>query len=264
MNTRKQLLAIATLLAAGLAGTQAQTITLWNFNSLDGNSGTGTTAPAIGSGAASLLGGPTATFASGNASGGSTDPELSTDDTAWNLTTFPGVTAASGTAGARFTASTVGFANIEVSLDLRTSNTSSRYWQFLYSTDGVSFTPHGGATVNGFNNIFTSGGGDVWNNNWTVSLMGVSGVDNNPNFTFQLVSVFSPVGFTQTTGALTPYGADQAYRASAVDDRAYATSGTARFDMVEVVSVPEPTVLSVGALGVLALIFRQRVVARRN
>jgi len=258
MNTPKQLLAITTFLAAGLAGAAAQTITLWNFNSLDANASTGITTPALGSGTASLIGGTTATFASGNASGGSTDPELSTDDTAWNLSTFPGGTATSGTAGARFAVSTVGFANIEVSLDLRTSNTSSRYWQFLYSTDGASFTPYGGATVNGFNNIFTSAGGDTWNNNWTVNLVGVSGVDNNPNFTFQLVSVFSPVGFTQTTGGLATYGDNQSYRASAVDDRAYATSGTARLDMVEVVSVPEPTALSLGALGLAALFFRQR------
>jgi hypothetical protein len=49
-----------------------------------------------------------------------------------------------------------------------------------------------------------------------------------------------------------------------VDDRAYAATGTARFDMVEVVAVPEPTALSVAGLGLAMLIFRQRVVARRN
>lgn len=263
MNTCKQLVGMAALLAAGLVTTQAQTISLWNFNSLDANAATGTTAPAIGSGTASLLGGTTATFASGNASGGSSDPELSVDDTAWNTTAYPAITTASGSAGTRFAVSTLGSANIEVSFDVRTSNTSSRYWQFQYSTDGASFTPSGGVTVNGFNNIFTSGGGDVWNNNWTVSLVGVGGVDNNANFAFQLVSVFSPVAFTQTTGGLTSYNPIEAYRASATDDRAYASSGTARFDMVEVVSVPEPTALTLGAVGLIGLIFRQRLVARR-
>lgn len=263
MNTRKQSLAITMLLAASLAATQAQTVTLWNFNSLDANAATGTTTPAIGSGTASLFGGTTATFASGSANGGSTDPDISVDDTAWNLTTFPGITTGSGTAGARFASSTIGFSNIEISLDVRTSNTSSRYWQFRYSTDGVSFTPYGGATVNGYNNIFTSAGGDTWNNNWTVSLVGVSGVDNNPNFAFQLVSVFSPLGFTQTTGGLATYSDNQAYRASNTDDRAYAITGTARFDMVEVTSVPEPTSLSLAALGIGAMIFRKRLVALR-
>lgn len=264
MNTHKQLLGIAALLAAGLTGAPAQTITLWNFNSnpSDANTGTGLTTPPIGSGTASLLGGPTASFASGDASGGSTDPNVG-DDAAWNLTTFPGITTGSGTAGARFAVSTLGFAGVEVSLDLRTSNTSSRYWQFQYSTDGTTFTPYGGNTVNGTANIFTSAGGDTWNNNWTVNLVGVAGVDNNPNFAFQLVSVFSPESFTQTTGSLLSYGANQAYRASAVDDRAYATSGTARFDMVEVVAVPEPAALSVAGLGLAILLFRQRVVARR-
>jgi len=267
MKTHKQftqLSTIAALLAAGLTAASAQTITLWNFNSnpSDANTATGLLTPAIGSGAGSLLGGNTASFASGDASGGSTDPNLG-DDSAWNTTTYPLITAGSGTAGARFSSSTLGFYNIEVSLDLRTSNTSSRYWQFLYTTDGSTFSPFGGSTVNGTPNIFTSAGGDTWNNNWSVSLVGVSGVDNNPNFAFQLVSVFSPTAFTQTTGGLASYGANAAYRASAADDRAYAATGTARFDMVEVTSVPEPTALSLGLLGLGGMIFRKRLVAPR-
>jgi hypothetical protein len=51
--------------------------------------------------------------------------------------------------------------------------------------------------------------------------------------------------------------------ANAGTTAAYATGGTGRFDMVTVASVPEPTALSLGAIGLAALIFRQRVVARR-
>ncbi|HEY9173205.1 MAG TPA: PEP-CTERM sorting domain-containing protein [Verrucomicrobiae bacterium] len=248
---------LSALLAVAVTAS-AQTITLWNFNTLDGNSTTGTTAPAIGIGTASLLGGTTATFASGNAGTGSSDPETSTDDTAWNVSAFPGVTSGSGTAGALFATSTVGYGKIAVSFDLRTSNTSSRYWQFQYTTDGSLFTPFGGNTVNGVDHVFTSAGGDMWNNGWTVDLSSVAAVDNNPNFAFRVVSIFSPVGFTQTTTPSATYGPNEAYRAANTDDRAYATSGTARFDMVAVSQVPEPSVLALVSTGLLGLLARRR------
>lgn len=260
LHITKLLTAAAT--AATIGAANADTITLWNFNSTtpDANTTTGITSPAIGSGTASVLASLTQSFASGDASGGSSDPATG-DDSGWGLTTFPAVTTGSGTAGARFAVSTVGFTDIQLSLDLRTSNTASRYWQFQYSTDGISFTAIGGSTVNGVSHVLTSGGGDFWNNGWSVNLTGISGVDNNSSFAFQIVSIFSPEAFTQATTPFTAYNASEAFRASNSDDRAYASSGTARLDMVTVSGtvIPEPTTWALGGLGIAALlIFRRR------
>ena len=57
----------------------------WNFNSVtpDGNTTTGTTTPSIGAGTAALVGGATATFATGDTT---FDPAGSTDNSGWNTT----------------------------------------------------------------------------------------------------------------------------------------------------------------------------------
>ena len=59
------LAAVAGLLAAPA---HAVSVTQWNFNSAtpDANTGTGSTAPALGTGQVLLAGGATATFASGD------------------------------------------------------------------------------------------------------------------------------------------------------------------------------------------------------
>ncbi len=253
MNARMLLCAIA--VPASLTAAASAQITQWNFNSIvpDAATGTGTTTPNIGTGSISNIGGTTATFASGDASGGSSDPAVG-DDSGWNLTTFPAQSAGSGTAGLQGLASTAGFSNISVSWDLRTSNSGSRYYQFQYTLDGSaaipSYIPFGGDA----NNVFTSGGGDFWNNNNLVDLSSVAGANNNANFGFRIVSVFSPVEFTNLTPVT--FGPNQGYRAANADDRAYATSGTWRFDMVTV--VPAPGALALLGLGGLALSRRRR------
>ena len=253
MNARMLLCAIA--VPASLTAAASAQITQWNFNSIvpDAATGTGTTTPNIGTGSISNIGGTTTTFASGDASGGSSDPAVG-DDSGWNLTAFPAQGSGSGTAGLQGLASTAGFSNISVSWDLRTSNSGSRYYQFQYTLDGSaaipSYIPFGGDA----NNVVTSGGGDFWNNNNLVDLSSVAGANNNANFGFRIVSVFSPVGFTNLTPVT--FGPNQGYRAANADDRAYATSGTWRFDMVTV--VPAPGALALLGLGGLALSRRRR------
>jgi endonuclease/exonuclease/phosphatase family metal-dependent hydrolase len=78
----------------------------WNFNSItpDNNTTTGATTPSVGVGTAALVGGTTATFATGDTT---LDPAPAADNTAWNTTSYP----ASGnnkTAGAQFAVSTAG------------------------------------------------------------------------------------------------------------------------------------------------------------
>ncbi len=250
MKTQKRLLAILTLLAAGLASAPAQTLSLWNFNSnpADGSTATGTTTPALGLGTASLVGGVTGTFGSGDANGGSSDPLTGspTDDSGWQTTGYAAPTGANKSTGLQFIVSTLGFTDIKLSFDIRHSNTSSRYERVQYSLDGLNFID---------SSVFTGAAGDTWFNNRSVDLTGIAGVANNPNFAFRIVSEWE----STATGS----GAD-AFAASNLTGT-YAASGTWRFDMVAVSGtvVPEPTALSLAGIGLALLAFRQRVVARR-
>lgn len=236
----KRTLLIAAALGVASAA-NAQILTQWDFNfGNDANTGTGTINPAIGSGTASLVGGTTATFASGDASGGSTDPNVG-DDSAWNVTTWAAQGTGSGTRGVQFAVSTVGYTNVVVSWDQRHSNTVSKYFQFQYSTDGSTFNSAGLVD----SGIFAATAGDTWFNNRSVDLTGVAGVANNANFAFRVVAIFDPAGSTYV--ASSPTGT-------------YGTTGTARFDMVTInaAPVPEPASIAAIGLGVASLIARRR------
>jgi hypothetical protein len=209
---------------------QALTLTQWNFNSPtpDGNASTGTITPNIGSGTASLIGGTTATFASGDANGGSTDPITGspTDDSGWNVTGFPAQGTANKTAGVQFLVSTVGQQNIVITFDQRHSNSVANAFQFQYTLDGSSYVD---------STLFTANAGDTWFNNRTVNLSSITGANDNANFGFRIVSAFNPTAYVGTTTGTS-----------------YATTGTARFDMVTVSAdpVPEPTTIATGLLAV--------------
>ncbi|HRI42633.1 MAG TPA: hypothetical protein PLL78_00930 [Fimbriimonadaceae bacterium] len=198
------------------AAAPAAIITQWDFNFGGDNSfATGTTNPAIGAGTAMLIGGVTSTWASGDVNGGSSDPNVG-DDSAWNLTTWAPQGTESGLRGAQFAASTAGYENVVVTWDNRHSNTSSRYLQFQYSTDGTNFSSAGLAG----NGLFFATAGDTWYNQRSVDLSSISGVANNPNFAFRVVTVFDPAVGT-------------AYSASN-SSSTYGTAGTIRFDMVTI------------------------------
>lgn len=234
------MLGTLTVFSAAPAATQASTITQWNFNSApaDANTSTGTLLPSIGAGTTSLVGGTTGSFASGDASGGSTDPAVG-DDSARNTTTYPAQGTNDKTAGIAFAVSTVGFQGITVNWDQRHSNTASRYIQFQYSTDGTSFVD--------FGPLFDANvGGDVWYNNRSVDLSTVPAVNNNANFAFRVVSAFAPSSSVYAPSTATS---------------TYGVTGTQRFDMVTVsgVEVPEPAALSLCGLAMLSLL-----AARRN
>ena len=240
----KSTLLAAALLAAGAS--HAATVTQWNFNSTpsDSLSSTGTLTPNIGSGTASLLGGTTATFASGDANGGSTDPVTAvpvsaTNDSGWNLSTFATQGTGDKTRGAQFAVSTVGLQGISFSYDLRHSNTAPRTEVVQYSLDGFSFV-----------DIATFSGplGDTWFNNRSVDLSSITSTDDNASLAFRVVAAFEPStsAYSASTGSST-----------------YSTAGTWRFDMVTVSAVPEPQSLAMllaglGLVGSIAIRRRAR------
>lgn len=236
MKTALTALAMAAVLATGHA--QADVLAAWNFNSLtpDGNTGTGSTAASAGMGSASLVGGVTGGFASGTANGGSSDP-ASTDNSGWQTSNYRAAGAGDKTAGVQFNVSTLGFEDVVVSYDLRHSNTSSRYEQFQYSLDGLSFVDF---------LRFDGNAGDTWFRR-SVDLSSIVGVDNNSSFAFRVVSTFAP-------GTL-------AYAASNPGS-SYGTAGTWRFDMVAVNAavVPEPATYAMllAGLALMGSIARRR------
>lgn len=231
----KRALVLALFVSA--VASQAATISQWNFNSVpsDANTGTGTLTPNIGSGTASLIGGVTGSFSSGDASGGSSDPATG-DDSGWQTTNYPASQSASGTAGVQFAVSTVGFSNIKVSFDTRHSNTSSKYVRLDYSLNG-------GGTWNN-STVFAAAGGDTWSNGRAVDLSSIAAAANNANFLVRMVTVFGPAG--------------GAYEASNPTGT-YSSAGTLRWDMVTVTgdAVPEPATLAVLGVGAVALMRRR-------
>jgi hypothetical protein len=262
----QKLALIALVAAAGSAN--AAVVTQFNFNSnpSDANTATGITTPSTGAGSISTIGGVTNIFASGDASGGSTDPNVG-DDSGFQTTSYPSASAGNETAGIQVFASTVGFTDISVSWDQRHSNTSSRFWAFFYTIDGSSWTrlslsaananpgatPSAGAPAStaglfGGNGTFSAfdgsqtGAGDDWFNGRTVNLTGIAGVANNANFGFRVVSSF---------------GSGSSYVASSGGN--YAGTGTARFDMVTVSGiVPTPGAAALMGIGGLVAARRRR------
>jgi hypothetical protein len=228
LMTTKKLTIAATVAAIGMIvlpnSVQAATLTQWNFNSLvpDTNTGTGTLTPNIGSGTVSFVGG--VTNPSFNSGVGSSD--LAADNSGLQTTTYPAQRAGNKTAGVQFNVSTVGQQNISIKFDQRHSNTSSRYAQLQYTTNGSTYTD--------FGSLFDANlGGDNWYNNRSINLSSIAGVNNNANFGFRIVSAFAPSTSTYAPSTTTS---------------TYGTAGTWRFDMVTVDATPVSTPIPTPAL----------------
>jgi hypothetical protein len=201
-------------------------ITQWNFNGPSADEipgGTTSPLPSVGVGTADLTGGTTATYASGVASGGSSDPVItSPPNFAWNTTTYPAQGESPKTAGAHFLVNTTGFENIIFRFDQRLSNTAANTWMVQYTLNATATSP---VWVDA--QLFTfepqpTGTGDTWFNLRNVDFSSVTGLSNNPNAGFRVVSDFDPVA-----------GQYVAARSTS----SYA-GGTNRFDMVTIEGEP--------------------------
>lgn len=268
-----------------LAGANAQTnITQWTFDNLAVASNS-SPSPSIGSGVATPLGmnvyttgTNTAGAANSNdittASGFDSNNTASTNEI-WRIRGANGwnSAAAIGTQGAEFAVSTAGFTNISLSFDLLITAQGEANFQIDYTTNGSTWlnatvlsisgtakTTNGTAVIADYvtNNtsnanivngtyIHTDATNDSWFDGVTVDLSGVSNVNNNTNFAFEVVNA--------TTGS-----SDVALKANGALNN---SSGNWRFDDVTVngvQAVPEPAtyvLFGLGALG-LVLVYRRK------
>ena len=220
--------AVATL--SLVSGTPA-IIAQWNFNSTspDGSVATGATSPSVGSGTASLVGGVTAAFATGDTA---LDPAGTTDNSGWNTSTYPNQGTGNKTRGVQFNVSTAGRQNIVVAWTSQCSNTGTKYARLQYSTNGTDFVDFPTAVTNTI--LFVAK---------TNDLAIVSGVNNNPNFAFRILAEFES----------TAIGTTNANYVAANSANMYGSPGTLRYDMVTVsgspivTTPPSPPVLSLPA-----------------
>lgn len=222
-----RILFLTTLCALSAFG--QPTITEWNFNSPspDAATSTGTTAPFVGSGAASLVGGVSASFAAGDAS---KDP-VAADNSGWNTTSYPAATTNNLCAGVRFDVDTTGYENVTMSWSQRNSATASKWGRVQYTLDGSNFSDLSSTCILK-DSVYT---------NLTVDFGGISGAADNPFFAVRIVAEWE----STAAGA----GAD-AYAATGSTNK-YGTTGTIRYDMVRFTGTPlasANTPPSVGAI----------------
>ncbi|MBV9657513.1 MAG: hypothetical protein JO295_05325, partial [Verrucomicrobia bacterium] len=283
MNCRLLPIALSLLGSATLVHlSEAQSLTvdtLWNFDN-DAIAVNTSPAPSTGSGTASTLG------MNVNANSTHTVQTVDTSDVTNSapVSSEPGVTAtnnyewrirggdgaaspgngtnawtssaAIGTQGAQFLASTVGFSNIQVSFDWSPTGQGEGKLQLEYTLDGTNyfnvpaslFTSLGtGASATAATNsasantvqggYLVSGSSSAYMNGITANLSSIAGANNDPNFGIRLVNAATGADDTTTSG-------------SALNN----SSGNWRFDEVNISGnvVPEPGTyawLSVGLIG---------------
>jgi hypothetical protein len=229
--------AICTL-AGSTQPASAATIAQWNFNSVPANSNpdTGTLSPNQGNGTIHFYGGVSHSFSGAGGSSEDLSAQAS-DNSGLQITNFP-ASLNNKTAGLGWRVSTVGYRDIIVTWDQRHAPASSRFARFQYTLDASIASP---VWIDGDQFVSTATANPQWANGRSVNLTAVSGVSNNANAGFRVVSEL---------GTPTDYLA--ARTASTYD----AVVGWWKFDMVTVsgTTVPEPATLSlVGLVATLGL-----------
>lgn len=180
----------------------ADVIAQWTFN--------GTHSPSQGSGAVSLIGGVTATFATGSPN------DLASPNSGWNTASYPAQGAGNKTAGIELRVSTRGYSDIQTAWDQRLSATASKFSRLQYAPDGVNFVdvPQGAVAA----------GHTLTFEHQAVSLTDIPDAADNANLALRLVAEFESTATGSGTEAyVTTYSTNN-----------YGRSGTIRFDLLTI------------------------------
>ena len=221
MKTKYALLKTFTFALLFTATSWGQTtLVTWNFNGASNITIPGgelSPLPSQGAGAAQLVGGTTALFASGNATAGTMETETtSPPNYGWNTTGYPATGTGNKTAGVQFNVSTVNYAGIIFHFEQRLSNTAANTYVVQYTTNSTATAPVW-IDAQTFAVIpAATGTGDTWYNSRTVDVSAIAALDNNPNVAFRILSAFD-----SGTGNYLAARSTSTY-----------AGGTVRFDMV--------------------------------
>jgi len=204
---------MASLLLASLSGAEAQnTLAAWTFDNLSPGVNNSPQASA-GAGTASAVGlgnSPSVVSLAGSSTG-------SGGPNSWQLSGFT-TSGAIGTQGAKFAVNTVGYYQIQASFDVYATVNAEAALQVQYTTEGsiwqnATIISPGNSGVLATNTIttnslvvgtyiiLTNNGTAAWDNQVTISLSGVSGVDNDPGFAIRIVNAATGTNCLDTTGA---------------------------------------------------------------
>jgi hypothetical protein len=222
----RNLLCFATVLLTSLSGAKAATtLTAWTFDNV-AIGANGSPHPSTGLGTASALGmnnsynntnsvsNPDIQSLAGSSSGGSNSWRIRGFSTNTGLRGNGWSTNAPiGTQGAQFTGSTFGYYKIKVSFDIYATPDAEANLQVQYSTDGTTwFNANIASAASGVIATNTSSANTVhgthiklvsgWNNQVTVDLSGLSGVDANARFAIRMVNASTGADCVDTTGAV--------------------------------------------------------------
>jgi len=203
---KKSLLIYGLASMLSVAAQAASTLTAWTFDNLS-IAANNSPQPSTGFGAGSLVGlsnGDVVSLA-GSSSGSANS---------WRVSRGWSTSSAVGSQGAKFAASTFGYYKINVSFDVYAAANAEANLLVQYTTDGniwnnAKITSVGtlgvivtntatNSTVMGTYVQLASG----WNNQVTVDLSGISGVNNNANFAVRMVNASTGSNCVDTTSAL--------------------------------------------------------------
>ncbi len=197
-----------------LLGMAQSNILFWDFNSVpnDAATSTGSNLPALGTGSINVIGGATQTYATGNPADLNT-----TDNSGYQTTGYPSQGNNPKTAGIEVAVNATGYTALKVEFYQRLSNTAANTWVLQYTEDITAGSPVWvDATTYSFVPQVT-GTGDSWYFR-SFDFSAISGLNNNPNVGFRVVSDFDPIA-----GAYVAAKSGSTY-----------AGGTARFDLFRV------------------------------
>jgi hypothetical protein len=193
-----------------LFSTPSNMISRWDFNDTNSQSAS-SPIPSIGSGSTALVGGATATFASGTFSDPAGAPGAA--NSAWNTAGYAAQGTSNKLRGVEFNVSTLGYKDIVLTWEERHSVTASKYTRLQYTVDGTTFVDGPAFTMTNISNGFVF---------YSADLSSVTAINDNPNFGFHIVPEWEATAIGNSNSN---------YVATVTS---YSPAGTIRFDLVSV------------------------------